>query len=122
MIQWDKRDFKKMFPALSEEIDHARAAAEYEKGAEDVEPLRGFMPRPEDYIMRCSTEEEAIRVIDFLRVRGEITEEESASLKKQVGEKGVRSFGPLREDGYYLRTYLRRRGGEERGQQASGEE
>ncbi len=109
MIPWDRRDFKKLFPALSEELEESSASLEDASGEMVEEPLRGFMPGPEDYLMRCTTEEEAIQVIEFLKQRREITDEESERLKKQVYEKGVRSFGPLREEGYYLRTYHKKR-------------
>ncbi len=109
MIPWDKRDFKRLFPALSDELEQSSTSLEDSITETEEEPLRGFMPGPEDYLMRCATEEEAIQVIEFLRQRREISEEESERLKKQVYEKGVRSFGPLREEGYYLRTYHRKR-------------
>jgi len=109
LIHWDKRDFKKLFPALSNELDESKVAEEYVESEGGEEPLRGFMPGPEDYIMRCTTDEEAMRVVEFLHQRGEISDEESERLKRQIGERGVRSFGPLREEGYYLRTYHKRR-------------
>ncbi|MEM0482440.1 MAG: DUF2095 family protein [Nitrososphaerota archaeon] len=109
MIPWDKRDFKKLFPALSNELEQSETGLEDASEGAVEEPLRGFMPGPEDYLMRCATEEEAIQVIEFLKQRREISDEESERLKKQVYERGVRSFGPLREEGYYLRTYHRRR-------------
>ncbi|MEM4184680.1 MAG: DUF2095 family protein [Nitrososphaerota archaeon] len=106
MIPLDKRDFKRLFPALSDELEQSVPSEEDVKNSQE-EPLRGFMPGPEDYIMRCTTDEEALGVIEFLRQRGEICEEEFQRLRKQICETGVRSFGPLREDGYYLRTYSR---------------
>lgn len=109
VIPWDKRDFKRLFPALSDELEQSSTSLEDSDAETASEPLRGFMPGPEDYLMRCTTEEEAIQVIEFLKKRREITEEESERLKRQVYEKGVRSFGPLKEEGYYLRTYHRRR-------------
>jgi len=111
VISWERRDFKRLFPALSKELEELgpRLDSPPEERRGGGEPLRGFMPRPEDYLSRCSTDEEALRVIEFLRSRGEISEVEAEKLKRQVGKRGVRSFGPLREENYYLKTYMRRR-------------
>lgn len=121
MIPWDKRDFKKLFPALSEELEEADKYEESMRDRATEEPLRGFIPGPEDYIRRCSTDEEALGVIEFLRKTGEISDDESERLKRQVGERGVRSFGPLREEGYYLRTYLGKRRAREWSRQSEEE-
>ncbi len=109
LVTWDRRDFKKLFPAISKELESSGGSA-VEAGEESVdEPLRGFMPGPEDYLSRCKTDEEAMEVINFLHSRGEISGEVFDRLRRQVEERGVRSFGPLREDNYYLKKYGNRR-------------
>jgi hypothetical protein len=35
--------------------------------------------------------------------RGEISKEYAARLRKQLKEKGIRSFGPKKEENYYLK-------------------
>lgn len=108
---WDLRDFKRIFPALYREslgsspsvrITSIRSDPEVaEKEASDS--LRDFVPGVVDYIRRCAKEDEALSVIDYLEERGEISREYSEQLRKQVREMGVRSFGSLKEEGYYLR-------------------
>lgn len=108
MISWDRRDFKKLFPAILRELEESESSQlEEPEPTINEEPLRGFMPGPEDYIKRCTTDEEALNVIAFLKERGEITEEEFEKFRRQICETGVRSFGPLRQEGYYLKTYFR---------------
>ena len=110
LVTWDRRDFKKLFPAISKELESSGSSAVEAREESMDEPLRGFMPGPEDYLSRCKTDEEAMEVINFLHKRGEISGEVFDRLRRQVEECGVRSFGPLREDNYYLKKYGNRRG------------
>jgi len=108
---WDLGDFKKIFPALYRETMSSKSSVRISAIRSDPEvaereaagSLRGFVPGAVDYLRRCSSDEEALEVIEYLEERGEISREYSEQLKKQVREMGVRSFGKLKEDGYYLR-------------------
>ena len=44
-------------------------------------------------------------IIEYLERKGEISKDYAETLRKQLREKGVRSFGPLKKPGYYLRRY-----------------
>ncbi len=61
------------------------------------------MPTPIDYLRRCDTEEQGIRTVEYLERRKEITPEYAKELRNQLKEKGVRSFGPKKEEDYYLK-------------------
>lgn len=107
----DKESFKRMFPNLYREIenktqtvkiDSVRLNADEEERKKG-EALRGFIPGAVDYIRRCDKVEEAEEIILYLKSRGEIDEEYANKLLKQLKEKGLRSFGPKKEDGYYFR-------------------
>ena len=112
-MEIDEREFKRLFPNLYREItgkkmslpiDAVRTTPEEaEKEAGRREPS---LPGPVDYLRRCDTDEEAIDVIDYLERRGEIDGEEAEKLRKQVRERGVRSFGSKKEWGYYSEKYL----------------
>ncbi len=113
VTEWDVRDFKKLFPNLYREIlrgdmsvriDSARLDAE-EAEREAERPKESYSPGPIDYLRRCNNDEEALEVIKYLEEKGEIDVKQSEELQKQVRTLGVRSFGPLKEDGYYLRKY-----------------
>ena len=76
----------------------------------EEDPWRGYEPDAIDFIRRADTIDEAMEVISFLEGRGEITPERAEELRRQLVEKGVRSFGPKKEPGYYLRVYLEEKG------------
>ncbi|MCS7117609.1 MAG: DUF2095 family protein [Thaumarchaeota archaeon] len=99
MSEWDVDDFEKVFPHLSVELKsrpQMRTSADF---------LRGFMPRPIDYLARCSNDEEAIRVVNYLLDKGELNEREAEELKSRILHEGVRGLVEKREEGYYLRRF-----------------
>jgi hypothetical protein len=102
-----KRDeFKKRFPALVKEMEEGKGRADLEFEVEPPKPQRkfaGYDPNVIDFIRRCSGEEEALEIIEYLRGRGEITVEEADRLRRQLEEDGLRSFGSKKEPGYYER-------------------
>ena len=112
-VSWDVKDFKKLFPALYREIVTSKRSIKIDAVRTDVDEaereasrsLRGFMPGPLDYLRRCSSDEEALSVIEYLEKRGELSGDFAERLRMQVKEKGVRSFGSMKESGYYLRKY-----------------
>jgi len=61
------------------------------------------MSSAEDYIRRCSGEEEAFEIIEYHRDREEITDDETDQLRRQLEEEGLRNFGPKKELGFYKR-------------------
>ena len=102
----ERDDFKKRFPALAKEMEEGKGKADLSFEVEPPQPRRrfaGYTPGAEDYLRRCSGEEEASEIIDYLRDRGEITGEEADRLHRQLREEGLRSFGPKKEPGYYER-------------------
>jgi len=62
-----------------------------------------YMPDAIDFIRRCDNEEQAKEIIDYLEKKGEIAPEYARRLRKQLREKGVRSFGTKKEEGYYFK-------------------
>ena len=62
-----------------------------------------YMPDTIDFIRRCDTQEQAEEIITYLERRGEIEEQYAAKLREQLKEKGLRSFGPKKENNYYLK-------------------
>lgn len=129
----DKKDLKKLFPHLYEELESGEvkvpilgvrknaAEAESEVSEEcacdecieeekDVPPttespdkLRHFNPQAVDFIRRCDTEAQVEEIITYLEKKGEITPEYAAQLHCQLKKEGVRSFGPKKEEYYYFR-------------------
>ncbi|MGC8936614.1 MAG: DUF2095 family protein [Candidatus Methanomethylicaceae archaeon] len=102
MKGFSKEELKKDFPNLVKELEDAESI---ENLNIKIDRSRGYTPNVIDFIMRCEKNEEAIEIIDYLEKRKEITSAYAESLRKQVNEKGVRSFGKKRTPGYYFRAF-----------------
>lgn len=103
--EYDRKEFEERFPALSKELESGGISIDaysVEK-AEDEEliDLHNYVPNIFDYLQRCETDEQALEIINWLEERGEIPQELAERLRLQLVEKGVRSFGPKREWGWY---------------------
>ena len=101
MADFDKEEFKRKYPNLARELEEGAAKVQIDS-VQRSDWFQGYTPTPIDYLRRCDTEEQAIRTIEYLERRKEITREYAEELKKQLKEKGVRSFGPKKEEDYYL--------------------
>jgi hypothetical protein len=129
----EKKDIKKMFPHLFEELESGEVkvpingvrknAAEAEgelveecgcnECADEVEKvtectstpdkLRHFNPQAVDFLRRCDTEAQAEEIIAYLQKKGEISCEYAQQLRCQLKKDGVRTFGPKKEENHYFR-------------------
>jgi hypothetical protein len=111
-VELDKETFKKMFPNLAKELELSEHKLSINSVRTDLEEgekasSRGrfvnYMPDVIDFIRRCDTEEQAEEIVAYMERRGEIGRDYAAQLRKQLKEKGVRSFGPKKEENYYLK-------------------
>ena len=113
-VEIEKEQFKKMFPHLAKEMENNENNDEHRIQINSVrsdpeieEKFPGkfdtYMPDAIDFIRRCDDEKQAKEIIDYLEKRGEITREYARRLRKQLREKGVRSFGTKKEEGYYFK-------------------
>ncbi|HDJ95052.1 MAG TPA: DUF2095 domain-containing protein [Acidilobales archaeon] len=101
---WDIEEFKKKYPHLAKEILGSRGSVHFRIGVRVKDPWRGYDPNVYDFIRRADTVEQALEVVDFLEKRGELSHEEAEKIRKQLREKGLQSFGPKKEFGYYLKA------------------
>lgn len=108
----EKESFKKMFPNLAKElgsgenrvsVDSVRTDNEAKERLVTRERFVHYVPDVVDFIRRCDTPEQAEEIIDYVEKRGEIDRVYAQKLKKQLREKGVRSFGAKKEEDYYLK-------------------
>lgn len=109
-MEIDVEEFRRKFPALYKEIVERKMALRV-SGVRNMkefaeEEAAHKSPTVIDYLRRCDTEEQGREVINYLRNRGEISEEVAESLLKQLNEKGIRSFGSRKQPGHYLREGL----------------
>ncbi len=106
-----KEQFKKMFPHLADELEQGEVKVGISSVRSDVKAgekaasshFNGYAPDVIDFLRRCDTEEQAVEIIDFMERRKEIGTKYAEKLRKQLKEKGVRSFGPKKEHGYYFK-------------------
>ncbi len=110
-MEFDKKSLKKLFPKLAEEM-------EFEENKVNIDSVRtdagtgeksvtdrwsSYIPDVIDFIRRCDSLRQANEIVGYLEKRGEIKMAYASKLRKQLEEKGVRSFGPKKEGDYYLK-------------------
>jgi len=111
-MEMGKKRFRKIFPKLAEEMqtDESRfriSSVRSDLGVAErasVKRFDNYVPDAVDYIRRCDSEKQAEEIVDYLERRNEITNEFAHKLRKQLKTKGVRSFGPKKQDDYYSRA------------------
>jgi hypothetical protein len=109
----DRESLKKMFPNLGKELqsDENKVAVKSvrtdpssgEKAANRA-TFVNYVPDVIDFLRRCDTKEQAEEIIAYMEKRGEINKEFAEKLRVQLKRKGVRSFGPKKEESYYLKN------------------
>jgi hypothetical protein len=110
-MEIDKEKFKRLFPNLAKEIEGKQQRIVISSVRSDVEAAEkassngfvGYMPDVVDFIRRCDNEQQAEEIINYLEKRKEISPNYAQRLRQQLKEIGVRSFGPKKEDDYYLK-------------------
>ncbi|MEM0313795.1 MAG: DUF2095 family protein [Candidatus Bathyarchaeia archaeon] len=111
-MELDWETFKKIFPNLAKEmesgnqkvsINSVRTETSAGENAASIDMFRHYNPDVIDFIRRCDTDEQAEEIIAYMERRGEISKDYAEGLRKQLKEKGVRSFGPKKEENYYLK-------------------
>ncbi len=110
-MQTDKRQFRKMFPHLARELEGGEQripitsirsdAKTGEKASSDK--FATYIPDVIDFLRRCDNGQQAEEIINYMEKRGEVSRNYAQRLRKQLKEKGVRSFGTKKEEDYYLK-------------------
>jgi hypothetical protein len=109
-MELNRKSFKKTFPNLAEEMKSHENKVNINSVRTDdntgeraaSKRFTGYVPDVIDFIRRCDTEKQAEEIIAYLEKRGEVDKQHALSLRKQLRQKGVRSFGPKKEANYYL--------------------
>jgi len=111
-MKLDRESFKKMFPNLDKELQSdankvpvksVRSDPDAGEKAANRERFVNYVPDVIDFLRRCDTKEQAEEIIAYMDKRGEISKEYAQKLRDQLKRKGVRSFGPKKEENYYLK-------------------
>jgi len=101
-MELDKDMFRKKYPHLWGELESNQSARPPRRKIQK-DMFRGYAPNAIDYLRRCDGSEQAEKTISYLVERGEITAGYAEELRKQLREKGLRSFGPRKREGFYLK-------------------
>lgn len=107
----EKGKFRKMFPNLADELENGQCKTKINSVRSDPESAEkavsrrftDYNPDVIDFIRRCDRAEQAEEIVCYLEKRHEISPKYAEKLRKQLKQKGVRSFGPKKEDDYYLK-------------------
>ena len=110
-MESDKETFKKLFPNLVKELESDKNKVAINSVRTDIQTgekatskrFMQYTPDVIDFIRRCDTEQQAEEIIDYMEKKGEIQKQYAKRLRKQLKEKGVRSFGPKKEENYYFK-------------------
>lgn len=110
-MEIDSKQFKKRFPHLARQMEGGESKATMTSIRSDTEAgekavskqFEGYNPDVIDFLRRCDNKEQAEEVITFLLKKKEIGRDYAGRLRRQLKEKGVRSFGSKKEGAYYLR-------------------
>jgi hypothetical protein len=110
----EKKDFKRLFPNLADEMESGASKVDLKKAIEpqpSTEPsykedrrFAGYQPGVIDFIRRCKKPQEAEEIIAYLEKRGDVSGDEAKTLRKQLKEGGLRSFGLPKKIGDYERS------------------
>lgn len=111
-MEIDKEKFKKKYPHIADElqtncnkikIESRKNLKPYRKEEQKMR-FHGYDPTVIDFIRRCDNFEEAKLIIDYLENKGEISKKYGELIKKQIKEKGIRSFGSKKERNFYFKN------------------
>jgi hypothetical protein len=110
-VEFDKERFRKLFPNLAKELDSDEYKIAMSSVRTDLQTGESaasgrfvhYTPDVIDFIRRCDTEEQAEEIIAYMEKKGEIKMQYAERLRKQLKEKGVRSFGSKKEENYYFK-------------------
>lgn len=106
-VEYEKEEFLSSLPNLASEI------LEVDKKA--IIPISGVRQNPQkpndptaiDFIRRCSTNEQAFEILDYLENKSDISHGDALKLRTQLESEGLSSFGKHKTRGFYEREYRR---------------
>jgi len=108
-METEKKRLRKMFPHLADELEGREHVTRITSVRSDPQTgekasskkFASYMPDVIDFIRRCDNNQQAEEIICYLVKRGEVNRENARRLRRQLREKGVRSFGSKKEEDYY---------------------
>ena len=127
-VEYDKEEFQSKFPHLMEELSNKEQSIQIDSITSEIEkawdetpsrrekkiPNELINPGAIDFLRRCTTNEEAFEIIDFLLQRNELTREEYDEFYCKIVQEGglqklIEESGGLKKTGYYERKYYKKK-------------
>jgi hypothetical protein len=110
-VDFNEETLKRLFPNLAKELGSSKDKVAINSVRTDTRTgekavskrFMHYTPDVIDFIRRCDTDEQAEEIIDYMEKKGEIELQYAKKLRKQLKKKGVRSFGPKKEENYYFK-------------------
>jgi len=123
-ITFDKEDMRIYLPNLIEEISNQKKSIkidsvnyEIEKNNDKKKIKRNsykseelINPTALDFIRRCSNDQQALEILDYLLRRKEISQDDYNSYKQKIEKEGgldklIKESGGFKKSGYYLKKF-----------------
>ena len=108
MNEGQREELRRRFSNVMREVDERRSAVrigavrtEKEAAEKAAHSVHGYEPTAVDFIRRCDTDEQALEIINFLEVKGDIDSSYAKRLREQLVRQGLRSFGKKKGPGCY---------------------
>ncbi|MFW9879673.1 MAG: DUF2095 family protein [Candidatus Thorarchaeota archaeon] len=127
-ISYNKDELNRKFPHLIEEISLKKKLVQIDSFKMEVEqdyeeklqksnklyPDELYNPSAIDFLRRCTNNEEAINILDYLLKRNELTKQDYNKFKTIISKEGglkrlIEESGGLKRPGYYLRKYYNKK-------------
>ena len=124
-VAYDKNELSEFFPHLMKELSNKNQSMKinsvnYKVELKDVEknqiectPNELINPGAIDFIRRCTKNEEAFEILDYLLKRSKLSLEEYNMYKKQIMKEGglkelIEKSGGSKKPGYYIKKYYKK--------------
>jgi len=126
-ILYNEDKFNKQFPHLIEEISSKKKSIKVDSVKTDISldnkeepqessnlmPKELYNPKAIDFIRRCTDKEEALKILDYLIKRNEISQKDYNTYTKDISQEGglerlIEESGGLKQPGYYMRKYYKK--------------
>ncbi|MFX1408756.1 MAG: DUF2095 family protein [Promethearchaeota archaeon] len=115
-ISYDKNELAEYFPHLISEVSISKKALKIDsvkfniQNSNDYYPEELYNPKAIDFIRRCTNDEEAIEILNYLLRRKELSNDEYKLLKSQILQKEgltnlIEEHGGFKKPGYYERKF-----------------
>ncbi len=127
-ISYNKDEFNKQFPHLIEEISSKKKLVQINSfkmnGEQDPEelpkeshklyPNELYNPGAIDFLRRCTKNEDAISILDYLMKRNEISKKDYCNYRNIISQEGglkrlIDEYGGLKQSGYYMKKYYKKK-------------